>query len=47
MTILTINNFLFCKLIFKFIIIMTNKFLSLKLIINKIFFYSVKSVQIV
>jgi len=31
------NNFLFCKLVSKFVIIMTNNFWSLKLVVNKIF----------
>ena len=37
MTILEINNFLFCKLVFKFVTIVTNYFLSLKLVSNREF----------
>ena len=34
MTNLVINNFLFCKLVSKLVTIITNNFLSLKLIVN-------------
>jgi len=38
---LVINNFLFCILIFKLVIIMTNNFWSLKLVVNETFSYNV------
>ena len=36
-TILVTNNFLFCKLASKLVIIVTNNFWSLKLVTNKVF----------
>jgi len=39
MTILVINNFLFCKLTFKLVTTMINNLLSLKLVVNKTFSY--------
>jgi len=42
-TILVTNNFLLCKLIFKLVIIVTNKFWSLRLVTNETFSCSVSS----
>jgi len=43
MTILVRNNFLFCKLVSKLVIIVINNFLSLKLVANDTFSYSVNN----
>jgi len=42
--ILIINNFLFYKLVSKLVIIITNNLLSLKLVVNERFFYSINRI---